>query len=98
MWVDEAIWGHRLYDEQTPCLTLLEFFGILQSQLESNQAFQESDQQRNKLKYYYYPRLYIRNILFNNPHLETIASNPIFNDKERWQEWEKNNKRNSRGN
>ena len=23
-WIDEAIWGHRLHDEQTPWLTLLE--------------------------------------------------------------------------
>jgi hypothetical protein len=25
MWVDEAIWGHRLYDEQLPWMVLLEF-------------------------------------------------------------------------
>ena len=29
LWVDEAIWGHRLHDEQTPWLTLLEFLGVL---------------------------------------------------------------------
>ena len=26
-WIDEAIWGHRLHDEQTPWFTLLEFLG-----------------------------------------------------------------------
>ena len=32
MWVDEAIWGHRLYDEQTPWLALLEFLNVLRSE------------------------------------------------------------------
>ena len=27
--VDENIWGHRLYDEQLPHLTVLEFLGVL---------------------------------------------------------------------
>lgn len=27
--VDENIWGHRLYDEQLPHLTVLEFWGYL---------------------------------------------------------------------
>jgi len=29
--VDEHIWGHRLYDEQLPHLTVLEFLGVLGS-------------------------------------------------------------------
>jgi hypothetical protein len=32
MWVDEAIWGHRLYDEQTPWLTMLEFLCVLHAE------------------------------------------------------------------
>ena len=28
MWVDEAIWGHRLYDEQSPWMVLLEFLNV----------------------------------------------------------------------
>lgn len=33
--VDEHIWGHRLYDEQLPHLTVLEFLGVLGSNLDS---------------------------------------------------------------
>ena len=32
--VDENIWGHRLYDEQLPHLTVLEFLGALGSNLD----------------------------------------------------------------
>ncbi|VXD25928.1 hypothetical protein [Planktothrix paucivesiculata] len=88
MWVDEAIWGHRLYDEQTPWLTLLEFLGILQSQIEVNKGFKEEENQLNNLKYYYYPRLYLRNLLFNNPYLESI-SNQGLAEEACWKEWEK---------
>ena len=35
MWVDEAIWGHRLHDEQTPWLAFLEFLNVLQSEARS---------------------------------------------------------------
>ena len=87
MWVDEAIWGHRLYDEQTPWLTLLEFLGILQSQIEIDKGFIEEENQLNYLNYYYYPRLSLRNILFNNPYLEAISDESL-NDDDCWQKWE----------
>ena len=84
MWVDEAIWGHRLYDEQTPWLTLLEFLGIVQTQLERDQAFIEPE--NHQLEYRSYSRLYLRNILFNNPFLEAVnAEYPT--EEERWQQW-----------
>ena len=84
MWVDEAIWGHRLYDEQTPWLTVLEFLGIVQTQLERDQAFIEPE--NHQLEYRSYSRLYLRNILFNNPFLEAVyAEYPT--DEERWQQW-----------
>ncbi|ACB54582.1 hypothetical protein cce_5236 (plasmid) [Crocosphaera subtropica ATCC 51142] len=84
MWVDEAIWGHRLYDEQTPWLTLLEFLGIVQTQLEREQAFIEPE--NHQLEYPSYSRLYLRNILFNNPFLEAVyAEYPT--EEERWQQW-----------
>ena len=70
IWVDEAIWGHRLYDEQTPWMTFLEFLGILQSEFEDSRALCEDTP--NTLKYRPHRRLYLRNILFNNPHLEAV--------------------------
>lgn len=84
MWVDEAIWGHRLYDEQTPWLTILEFLGIVQTELEANRAFIETEY--NKLEYSSYTRLYLRNILFNNPFLEAVNAE-FSTEEDRWQKW-----------
>jgi hypothetical protein len=84
MWVDESIWGHRLYDEQTPWLCILEMLCITQSEASIGQAFVES--KLNALNYKIYPRLYLRNILFNNPHIEAVATEHL-DDNERWQVW-----------
>lgn len=84
MWVDEAIWGVRLYDEQLPWLTILEFLLIVQSKASEGVAF--SEEKYNVLQYKPFTRLYLRNLLFNNPHLEVIADDPS-NDKERWEKW-----------
>lgn len=84
MWVSEAIWGHRLYDEQTPWLCFLEFLTVLQSEIQNGRAFVES--KPNSLEYTTNTRFYLRNILFNNPHLEAIAAE--FPDEEsRWKNW-----------
>lgn len=84
MWVDESIWGHRLYDEQTPWLCILEMLCITQSEVSNSRAFVEN--KLNDLRYEIYPRLYLRNILFNNPHIEAIATEYL-DDNERWQMW-----------
>jgi hypothetical protein len=39
MWVDEAIWGHRLYDEQSPWMVLLEFLNVFNYELTKGRAF-----------------------------------------------------------
>lgn len=86
-WVDEAIWGHRLYDEQTPWLCLMEFMGILNSECERERGFKE--QSFNTLTYSPYTRLYLRNILFNNPFMEIIYRDYLAHndDKKAWNEW-----------
>ncbi|MGF7048384.1 hypothetical protein J2T13_002892 [Paenibacillus sp. DS2015] len=85
MWVDEAIWGHRLYDEQTPWLCFMEFLNVLQSEFEAGRGFIELE--ANKLAYSPKSRLYLRNILFNNPQLSLIASRNRHDDKEAWSQW-----------
>jgi hypothetical protein len=85
MWVDEAIWGHRLYDEQLPWMVFLEFLNIFHHELAKNRAFTEPNG-LNTLQYRAAHRLYLRNVLFNNPHLaEILVSYP--NDNNRWDEW-----------
>ncbi|MEV5029606.1 hypothetical protein [Paenibacillus sp. LPE1-1-1.1] len=85
MWVDEAIWGHRLYDEQTPWLCFMEFLNVLQSEYEVGRGFIELE--ANKLAYSPKSRLYLRNILFNNPQLSMIATRYKHDDKEAWSQW-----------
>jgi hypothetical protein len=87
MWVDESIWGHRLYDEQTPWLCILEMLCITQSAAGKGHGFVEG--KFNNLKYEIYPRLYLRNILFNNPHIEAVAAVDLLDDNERWEMWMK---------
>jgi len=87
MWVDEAIWGHMLYDEQGPWLIYLEFLNVLLDQREKGAAFNEIHG-TNKLKYWAAWRLELRNILYNNPKLQVIR-NSNTNDASRWREWHK---------
>ncbi len=87
MWVDEAIWGHRYHDEQTPWLTFLEFLNVLAYELEQDRAFTEP-QCLNKLRYKAARRLPLRRILFNNPRLMEVSRLPATDDQ-KWRRWGK---------
>jgi hypothetical protein len=85
MWVDETIWGHRLYDEQLPWMVFLEFLNVFHHEADKGRAFAEPAG-LNTLKYRAAHRLHLRNILFNNPHLVEIRQT-YPNDNNRWDEW-----------
>ena len=85
MWVDEAIWGHRLYDEQLPWMVLLEFLNVFYYEADKGRAFTETAG-LNTLKYRAAHRLHLRNILFNNPYLVEVRQT-FPNDSNRWDEW-----------
>lgn len=80
--VDEHIWGHRLYDEQLPHLTVLEFLGVFGSNLDSPLIAAPSD----KVKYRPQHQIRLRGLLFNNPFVETIRERSIA-DEDKWHEW-----------
>ena len=84
MWVDEAIWGHRLHDEQSPWLTVLEFLGVLHAESTQGRALSEAG--LNTLSYRPQIQIRLRNLLFNNPHLATVsrADSP---DDSLWKSW-----------
>jgi hypothetical protein len=84
MWVDEAIWGHRLYDEQTPWLTLLGFFGVLHAEHTKGRALREEG--LNTLSYMPQQQLRLRNLLFNNPHVTTVRATDQSDDA-MWARW-----------
>jgi hypothetical protein len=87
MWVDEAIWGHRLYDEQTPWFVYLEFLNVVASAHERGELFSEVGGY-NRLAYRPAQRLYLRNILFNFPlaKMQEIIRVEA-NNAERWERW-----------
>jgi hypothetical protein len=85
MWVDEAIWGHRFHDEQSPWLVFLEFLNVFVYEKSKDRAFREAPG-FNTLKYKPARRLYLRNLLFNNPKLDHIASQPVA-EEYLWSAW-----------
>lgn len=88
IWVDEAIWGHRLYNDQTPWLVLLEFLAIFQSRHAEGKALNESRNDGvHETFSYYIPRLTpLRQLIFNNPHMRYVENN-FQSDSDRWRSW-----------
>lgn len=85
MWVDEQIWGHRLWDAQSPWLIFLEFLTVAEACHREGRLL--DDQGRpHPLTYRPNKRLYLRNILYNNERIFQIAEQ--FQDNETaWKEW-----------
>lgn len=84
LWIDEQIWGHRLHDEQTPWLTMLEFLGILHAEHRQGRALSEA--RLNELTYRPQLQLRLRNLLFNNPHMAVVRASGK-NDEGMWTQW-----------
>lgn len=80
--VDEHIWGHRLYDEQLPHLTVLEFLGVLGS----NQDAPLVEPDNAKVRYKPQRQIRLRSLLFNNPHVEMVREKSI-SDEGKWIHW-----------
>lgn len=88
LWADEAIWGHRFYNDQTPWLIILEFLAVFRSRLQDGQALEETIFNTDHERFTYrIPRSSpIRQLIFNNPHLQNIE---VVNntDGDRWSLW-----------
>jgi hypothetical protein len=86
MWVDEQMWGHRLWDSESPWLLFLEFLGVAEASLRNGQLFANGN---HPLLYKPYKRLHLRNILFNNEVLVQLAERYPDNNSawDKWLEW-----------
>ncbi|MGC5803406.1 hypothetical protein SNK19_06775 [Ralstonia pseudosolanacearum] len=82
--VDENIWGHRLYDEQLPHLTVLEFLGALGSNLDK--PLRPHEDLDGAFKFQPQRQIRLRGLLFNNPYVESIADSAQA-DEEKWRQW-----------
>lgn len=85
MWLDEQIWGHRLWDSQSPWLVFLEFLTVAEACHREGRLFDEKGTPY-PLLFRPYQRLHLRNILFNNEGLSRIAERqPDSNSA--WSQW-----------
>lgn len=82
--VDENIWGHRLYDEQLPHLTVLEFLGILGSNLEN--PIRPHAGPDGSVTFKPQRQIRLRELLFNNPYVASISES-AYSDEEKWRRW-----------
>lgn len=64
-WLDEQIWGHRIWDSQSPWLLFLEFMTVAEACQREGRLFDEQGL-FYPLNFKPYKRMYLRNILFNN--------------------------------
>lgn len=84
--IEKRIWGHRLYDEQTGIMVLLEFLCVLASrnfeeQVDESLSFNEKNYW---LREYKAPkRVLLRSLIFNNPYIDEI----FCNDHDVWDAW-----------
>ncbi len=80
--VDEHIWGHRLHDAQLPHLVVLEFLGVLGSNLDNPLGALVTD----RVRYLPQRQIRLRSLLFNNPYVEAVRDRAI-SDDEKWKQW-----------
>lgn len=86
-WIDEEIWGHRLWDSQSPWLVFLEFLTVVEAcSRDGDEHVLDPDRSRYPLYFKPAQRMYLRNILFNNEPLVRIAEK-IPQSSAAWQEW-----------
>jgi len=94
-WVEEKIWGHRIWDNQTPWLMFLELLGIADYAHDKATLLDENG------KYYplvFHPqrRMMLRNVLYNN-HIMPYLLDKFPDDSRAWEEWQQWMNGNARG-
>jgi hypothetical protein len=85
MWLDEQIWGHRLWDGQDPWLLFLEFLSVAEACHADGRLLASEDP---PFPFTYRPAQhpYLRNVLYNNDKLSEIA-NRYADDTAAWAKW-----------
>jgi hypothetical protein len=84
LWLDEQIWGHRLWDAQSPWLIFLEFLNVAEA-CERRGALL-ADGGPFPLIYRPHRRMFLRNILFGSDDVDRVADEHPDN-RRAWDEW-----------
>ena len=85
LWVDEQIWGHRLWDSQSSWLVFLECLNLAEACLREEKLLEEGGCYY-PLSFKPYKRMHLRNILFNNEKLSEVALR-VPDNESAWAEW-----------
>ena len=85
IWVEEAIFGHRLYARQNPWLLFLEFLNVAEAHHREDNLFRPTEPDISA-PYTLRWRLGLRSILFDNPRLARIAEERTDEDG-LWTQW-----------
>ena len=87
-WIEEEIWGHRFYNDQSPWFIFLEFLAVLHDRINAGQAFESTAHlgHHETFQYRMAKQLPVRYLLFNNPYLNHIERTES-TDHARWEKW-----------
>jgi hypothetical protein len=84
LWLDEQIWGHRLWDAQSPWLIFLEFLNVAEACERSGRLLADSGS--FPLEYRPRRRMFLRNILFCSDDVERVAEEHA-DSRRAWDTW-----------
>lgn len=96
MWLEEKHWGHRLWDQQSPWLTFLEFLCAASSAHQAGHLF-DFDKSQYPSEYLAHGRVHLRNILFNNEQQISRIADTHGDNTTAWTKWLAWIESNSRG-
>jgi len=94
MWLDEQIWGHRIWDGQSPWLIFLEFLNVAEARHRQGQLL--SDNSPYPLRYMPRQRMSLRNILFNDDEVLRLAEEQ-WDSRRAWEKWLKSMEESAHG-
>lgn len=93
VWLEQQIWGHRFYNDQTPWFVLLEALGIMSFRnVDNNHAHilpgLPKSGNHERFSYNLSPRRELRTILFKDRHIDEIADSDEYgSDNIKWAKW-----------
>lgn len=86
-WLEEQVWGHRLYT-QSPWLVFLEFLTVAEACEREGRLLDEQGH-FYPLSFKPYKRMFLRNILWNNDSIKRISEESLDSDAA-WEKWLRN--------
>jgi hypothetical protein len=90
IWLEQRIWGHRLHNDQTPWLLLLEALNVMAGYASDRNMpaiFPGLGEQHENENYDMQERPELRHLLFRDRALEEIAAGPAIADASQWMSW-----------